>query len=76
MTLQLASETDAGTLHQGTRLLVLTEQTESITFINIDSEPVPSILTDNTGRAGNVVSGLSPVVPAGNYTVWIRNSTT
>jgi len=42
--LQLSSDTDTGAPRQGTRLLVLTEATESITFVNIDSEPVPSIL--------------------------------
>ena len=44
MALQLAGEADTGALPRGTRLLVLTQQTESFTFVNIDSEPVPSIL--------------------------------
>ena len=53
--LQLAGSTDAvGTSH----LFVMTGQSESITFINVDAEPVPSILRGFT----------APVVLAFDYT--------
>ncbi|MEB0055892.1 MULTISPECIES: aminopeptidase N [unclassified Variovorax] len=39
--LQLEGESDAA---HGTRALVLTQEREQITFINLDAEPVPSIL--------------------------------
>ena len=39
--LQLVGEVEAGS---GTRTLVLTQTSESFTFINLDAEPVPSIL--------------------------------
>jgi aminopeptidase N len=39
--LQLADETDAVT---GTRTVVLTQASETLTFVNLDAEPVPSIL--------------------------------
>jgi len=44
MALQLSGETNTGGQLQGTRLLVLTGAAESITFVNVDCEPVPSIL--------------------------------
>jgi aminopeptidase N len=55
--LQLTGEDSAATAPSTSRTLVLTQPTESFTFVNIDAEPVPSILRGFT----------APVVLAFDY---------